>query len=167
MQTTRDSGRIVRLWDAGVFARMPPRRSDTAIVALTPTAEGCTVVMRDLAALAACPTGRLVTRPVIAGGYVVPYHRGAAPRPSRIGPADDLCSLSDLARLPVARPADRARTAPTTSFPRLSPQGRELFAYVVPADVVDASPAHRRGPAGSLGATLGRARRPRCRHRPT
>ena len=60
MQATRDSGRIARLWEAGVFERMPAA-IDTAIVAVSSTPQGCTVVMRDVTA-SLLPDGAPVTR---------------------------------------------------------------------------------------------------------
>ena len=147
MQVTHDTGRVARLWEAGVFERMPAP-IDTAIVGVVPTPEGCTVVMRDVTA-SLLPDGKRVTRSqsrrLLAAAAAL--HRAFTHRP-----ADDLCSLADLVGFlsPTATAAHRA----DHEVPRLVLTGWERFGDVVPPDVVDAVFRILESP-GSLADALG------------
>ena len=147
MQATHDTGRIARLWEAGVFARMPPV-VDTAIVDVAPAPAGCTVVMRDVAA-SLLPDGARVTRAQSRQllGATAALHLAFTHRP-----ADDLCSLVDL--LGFLSPEATAPHRADHEVPRLVPKGWERFADVVPADVAHAV-LRIVGSPGALAAALG------------
>jgi len=131
MQATHDTGRVARLWAAGVFDRMPPA-IDTAIVGVAPTPDGCTVVMRDVSA-SLLPDGVLVTRSQSRQllGATAALHRTFT-RP----PVDDLCTLADL--LGFLSPTATAPHRADHEVPRLVLHGWERFADVVADDVADA-----------------------------
>ena len=148
MQATHDHGRVVGLWDAGVFERMPPP-IDTAIVGVAPTPEGCTVVMRDVTA-SLLPDGarvtRLQSRRLLAATATL--HRAFTRRP-----VDDLCSLTDL--LGFLSPTATAPHRSEQEEPRLVERGWERFPDVVAGDVADAVLRVLESP-GSLADALGR-----------
>ena len=147
MQATHDTGRVARLWAAGVFDHMPPV-IDTAIVGVAPAPGGCTVVMRDVSA-SLLPDGLRVTRSqsrqLLAA--VAALHR-VFTRP----PVDDLCSLADL--LGFLSPTATAPHRADHEVPRLVLQGWERFADVVADDVADAV-LHVLGSTGPLADALG------------
>jgi hypothetical protein len=131
MQATRDTGRIARLWEAGVFERVPAT-IDTAIVGIEPTPHGCTVIMRDVAA-SLLPDGAHVTRAqsrqLLAAAAAL--HRAFTRRP-----ADDLCSLTDL--LGFLSPNATAPFRAEHEVPRLVQTGWQRFGDVVARDVAEA-----------------------------
>ena len=147
MQITRDTGRVARLWEAGVFDRMPAA-IDTAIVGVTPSPEGCTVVMRDVTASLlpdGAPVTRVQSRRLLRGAAAL---HGAFTR----RPVDDLCSLTDL--LGFLSPTATAPHRADHEVPRLVEQGWGRFADVVAGDVADAVFRILESP-GSLADALG------------
>ena len=131
MQATHDTGRIARLWESGVFERMPPT-IDTAIVGVVATPEGCTVAMRDVTASLlpdGVPVTRMQSRQLL--GAAASLHRAFTRRP-----ADDLCSLADL--LGFLSPTATAPYRAEHEVPRLVVKGWERFGDVVARDVADA-----------------------------
>jgi hypothetical protein len=131
MQATRDTGRIARLWDAGVFERMPAT-IDTAIVGIASTPGGCMVVMRDVTPSLlpdGVPVTRRQSRQLLAAAAEL--HRAFARRPT-----DDLCPLADL--LGFLSPAATAPYRADHEVPRLVMSGWERFGDLVARDVADA-----------------------------
>lgn len=131
MQATRDTGRIARLWAAGLFERMPAI-IDTAIIGVVATPQGCTVVMRDVTESLlpdGAPVTRLQSRQLLAAAAAL--HRAFTHRP-----ADDLCSLADL--LGFLSPTATAPYRADHEVPRLVQTGWERFGDVVPGDVAEA-----------------------------
>lgn len=131
MQATGDSGRVVALWEEGVFDRLP-RSVEHAMLDVRSTPSGAIVVMRDMSPFMFGDDGsrlRSSHRRMLAAAAAIHQAFDAPPR-------TQLCALRDL--FAVLSPQSAARFAPDNGVPREAVDGWSRFADVVPRDVCEA-----------------------------
>lgn len=137
-----DDGRLLRLWEAKVFDRMPPV-IDHAMVAVERTPDGWLIVMRDVADALLNPdvaVPRADARRALEA--IVAVHD--AFRDSEL---PELCSLSTYAAL--APPPDMPPVP--TEFMRKIRAGWDRFGTLAAPDVWEALEAIRREPGSLIG----------------
>jgi hypothetical protein len=131
LRATGDDGRLERLWQAGVFERMPPVIEHT-IVGVEPEGDGWLVVMEDVgSALLADdrPITRAENRRILGAGAALhgAFHGVALPQLAPIGMLYRFLSSGMAA-------AERASANP---LPGLVGRGWERFGEAVPHEVAD------------------------------
>lgn len=127
-RATGDDGRSLRMWQGGMFARMPAS-IDHAIVAIEPNDDGWTVFMRDVSAALITP-GRRLSRAEVRRVLAALADLHAAFRGTR---APDLCTLTD--RYNLLSPATARREAGTGPGDTIS-KCWDVFVDLAPDDVV-------------------------------
>ncbi len=151
MQAAGDTGRILSIYEAGVFDRLPDG-VDAAIVGVEPTDAGVVVAMRDVSA-AILPDGTKLTRAQgrrLLGGVAAVHRTFLGADPSALG---DLFDLAGLYRFLSPASARQMRT--NENIPELIVSGWERFLELVPADVADAIRSVHERPALLADAMAG------------
>jgi hypothetical protein len=129
-RATGDDGRVVRMWDEGVFERFPPE-VDHAMVALESEGEAWSIYMRDVSASLIPRTQRL-DRDAVFGVLraVAEMHRTF-----RDADLPELCSIEDRCHLLSPRTIRRELHLGNPS-PSLT-AGWEAFSEHVPSQIAD------------------------------